>query len=68
MGATKKNFKVGKIPKDKAHMIHGKYILRLSRGDVEKIKVLSRCDAVERKFYHIVTKLYHIVTLKMIRF
>jgi len=49
-------------------MIHGKYILRLSRGDVEKIKVLSRCDAVERKFYHIVTKLYHIVTLKIIRF
>ena len=46
-------------------MIHGKYILRLSRGDAEKIIVLSRGDAVEHEFYHVVTKFYHIVTLKM---
>jgi len=46
-------------------MIHGKYILRLSRGDAEKITVLSPGDAVEYKFYHVVTRFYHIVTLKI---
>jgi len=65
VGTTKKNFKFGKSPKDWAYMIHGKYILRLSRGDAEKITVLSRGDAVKGIFYHLVTKFYHIVTLKM---
>jgi hypothetical protein len=42
-----------------------KIIKRLSRGDAEQNAVLLRGDAVEPKFYHVVTKFYHYMTLKM---
>jgi hypothetical protein len=42
-------------------------INRLSRGDAGQKAVLSRSDAVEVKFYHMVTELYHHMTLKIVR-
>lgn len=42
-------------------------ILRLSCGDIEKNVVLSRGDVIKKKLYHMVTKFYHMVMLKMFR-
>ena len=48
-------------------MIDGRYILRLSRGDVEVTIFLSCGDTVNHKSYQIVTKFYHILMLKRFR-